>query len=114
MPEQAPQEPKRPDRARARSAERDPEKVSRVYGEPIVVDDTKIIPVASVRRCGRRSGDEEGGRRGGGCVIVRPVGLVVIQNGRVRWKPAVDVNRLALAGAALCGLALVLRRRRRR
>jgi hypothetical protein len=85
--------------------------VSRVYGEPILLDGIKIIPVAAVRRYGREpSGDE--GRPGCGCVKVSPVGLVVIRDGHVAWKPAFDVNRLLLALAALLGLFLLLRRRR--
>jgi hypothetical protein len=113
MPERKAGEESRPQRAPDRAAKREPETVSRVYGEPIVVDETRIIPVAAIRRCGHRGG-EEGERHGCGCVAVRPVGLVVIRNGRVRWKPAIDVTRLLLTGAALWGLALVLERCRRR
>jgi hypothetical protein len=42
------------------------------------------------------------------------VGLVVIRDGRVSWKPAFDVNRLVLVLAALTGFFLLLGRRRRR
>lgn len=83
---------------------RDPETVSRVFGEPILIDGIKLVPVAAVRRCARNAG-EHGGC---GCVRVRPVGLAVISDGRVSWQPIVDVNRLAWASAgvlaAVCGL----------
>lgn len=72
--------------------------VRRVFGEPYTHDGVMVIPVASVGGgAGGGSGDDpehggsgEGGGFGGGG---RPVGAYVIQDGRVSWRPAVDVNR---------------------
>ena len=50
------------------------------------------------------------GRGAGWGADARPVGVYVIVNGDVRWRPAVDVNRVVLGGqiAFVVGL-LVLR-----
>jgi hypothetical protein len=114
MPERSPRRPEKPSAAGAKRAARDPELVNRVYGEPLQVDGITIIPVAAVRRCGRQGSSDEGGKGGCSCVNVRPVGLVVLRDGRVGWKPAFDVNRLALALAALLGLFVLIGRRRAR
>jgi hypothetical protein len=114
MPERPTSSPEKPNTVRARRAAQDPELVNRVYGEPLQIDGVKIIPVAAVRRCGHQGADDEGARHGCSCVNVRPVGLVVIRDGRVSWKPAFDLNRLVLALAALLGLFVLLGRRRAR
>jgi hypothetical protein len=44
---------------------------------------------------------------------VRPIGVVVVNDGKVRWQPTVDVMRIIL-GAQLLGLAAILTVRRRR
>jgi len=110
MPEQPPRRPEKSSTERARRAARDQEPVNRVYGEPLKIEGVTIIPVAAVRRCGREGSGNEGG--GCSCVNVRPVGLVVIREEGVSWKPAFDVNRLVLAFAALFGLFVLLGRRR--
>ncbi|MGD0273053.1 MAG: sporulation protein [Gaiellaceae bacterium] len=113
MPERPPRRPEKPNAERVKPAARDPELVNRVFGEPLEIDGIKLIPVAAVRRCGHEGSGDEGGKCGCSCVNVRPVGLVVIRDGRVGWKPAFDVNRLMLTLAALTGLFLLLGRRRR-
>jgi hypothetical protein len=117
MPERPPRRPEKPSAAGAKRAARDPELVNRVYGEPLQIDGVTIIPVAAVRRCGRQGSGDKGEKCGSSCVNVRPVGLVVIRDGRVDWTPAFDLNRLALALAALLGLRglfVLLGRRRAR
>ena len=109
MPERPPRREK-PNVERLRQAMRDPELVNRVYGESLKIEGVTIIPVAAIRRCGRESSGNEGG--GCSCVNVRPVGLVVIRDGHVCWKPAFDINRLVLALAALFGLFVLIGRRR--
>jgi hypothetical protein len=111
MPERSPRRPEKPSAERAKPAARDPELVNRVYGEPLQIDGATIIPVAAVRRCGRQGSGDEGEKCGCSCVSVRPVGLVVLRDGGVGWKPAFDVNRLALALAAVLGLFVLLGRR---
>jgi hypothetical protein len=112
MPERPPRRPEKPSAVGAQRAAQDPAPVNRVYGEPIEIDGIKLIPVAAVRRCGRQGSGDGGGKCGCRCVSVRPVGLVVLRDGRVGWKPAFDVNRLALVLAALLGLFFLLGRRR--
>jgi hypothetical protein len=98
-----------PEREKARSrAEKDPEAVRSVYGDPIEHGALKVIPVAAVRRCGR------GGENRCGCLFARPVGLVVLEDGKVGWKPAVDPERLLLRTTTALGLCLWLGRRRPR
>jgi uncharacterized spore protein YtfJ len=90
---------------------RDQASSKRVFGERIELDGVAIIPVAAVRgrRC-KKSGDGEG--EGCGFTGARPVGLVVIRDGNVEWKPALDLGRLALIGAVTLGFLALLRRRR--
>jgi uncharacterized spore protein YtfJ len=91
---------------------RDSATAKRVYGDPIELDGMKIISVASVRRCGHQEGAEESGKGCGcSCVSARPVGLVVIHDGLVEWKPTLDVTRVLLAAAGVLGLLVFLRRR---
>jgi hypothetical protein len=63
----------------------------RVYGEPYrMADGGTVITVAKVR-----AGNST------------PVGVFLVHNGKVRWVPAVDANRIALIGVMtglLCGV----------
>ncbi len=75
--------------------------VGRVYGDPVERDGITIIPVAKVGGGGGggSGGDEGTGGGGGGfAVSARPVGVYVIQDGAVRWEPALDLNRIILGG----------------
>jgi uncharacterized spore protein YtfJ len=110
---------------------RDTLTVSRVFGDPIEREGTLVVPVARVRG-GAGAGSGEGGKppegepgragtgRGGGWgADARPVGVYVIADGDVRWRPAVDVNRVVLGGqvAFVVGLLVlrsIIRSRRRR
>lgn len=96
--------------------------VSRAFGESYQVDGITIIPVATVRDGGRGRSDtrkdgpsgEEGrgiGARLGFGATVRPVGVVVIKDGKVSWQPTIDVMRVILGGQLL-GLAAILALRR--
>lgn len=101
--------------------------VKRVYGEPYQADGVTVIPAARVRGGGGggegegESSDREGrngGSGGGFGLTASPVGVFVIRDGKVRWQPAVDVNRVVLGGqitaiVALLTLQSVLRRRGR-
>ena len=90
--------------------------VQRVYGEPYERDGAVVIPAADVRGGGGggggEGGEEGGSGSGGGLYIAaRPVGAYVIENGHVRWVPATDPVRVAMA--ALAGVFLLRRLRRR-
>jgi uncharacterized spore protein YtfJ len=101
------------------SKARDAITVKRVYGDPYERDGVTVIPAAAVGGgAGGGSGeDAKGEEKGGGSGFglgARPVGAYVIENGSVRWEPAVDVSRIALQ-ALIAGslLALLLLRRGR-
>lgn len=54
--------------------------------------------------------DDEGGSGGGFVLEARPVGVYVIRDGEVSWRPAVDVTRIALGGQLVAVVALLVAR----
>ena len=99
--------------------------VGRAFGPPYERDDCVIIPVAWVAggtgaggaEGVERGSDEQGGiANGGGGTggIVWPLGVYVVKGENVRWVPALDVTRVALAGLALTRAVVKLRGGRRR
>jgi uncharacterized spore protein YtfJ len=81
--------------------------VRRVFGEPIEVDGTTLVPAAWV--AGGMGGgggvvgpdDRHDASHGGGMglgLYARPAGAFVIRDGAVEWKPAIDVTQLVVAG----------------
>jgi len=98
---------------------RDTANVRRVFGEPIERDGALLIPAAVVAGGGggggRDSEPDQPGEGGGGFgVWARPIGVYVVRDGQVEFRPAIDVAALAFAGAlVLSRLLRVLTRRRR-
>jgi uncharacterized spore protein YtfJ len=104
---------------------RDTLTVSRLFGEPHERNGVTVIPVAVVRGGGgggqgEGSGPEgvgSGSGSGGGFGLAgKPAGVYVVQGDGVRWRPAVDVNRIVLGAQVVMVVALlvlrsVLRRR---
>jgi hypothetical protein len=88
---------------------RDAVNARRIYGEAVVSNGVTVVPAASVIGGTGGGGDAEGDGGAGFGLMGRPVGAYVIRGGEVTWKPAVDVNRLAMF-AFLLGLALALKR----
>jgi uncharacterized spore protein YtfJ len=92
---------------------RDAITVSRVFAEPYETDGVTVIAAATVAGGGGGGGghDERGqqGEGGGFGVSARPAGAYVIRDGRVRWRPAVDVNRL-LATIGVVAIAYLFTR----
>jgi uncharacterized spore protein YtfJ len=90
---------------------RDSITVRRVFGDPVERDGLTIIPAASVQGGGGGGGspgDGEGSGSGGGFGIrARPVGAYVIRDGKVRWEPALDLNRVILGGQIVGIFALL-------
>jgi uncharacterized spore protein YtfJ len=90
--------------------------VRTVYGEPVVQQGITVIPAARVIGGGGGGGggggrgpNERGEGRGSGGGLrlsARPVGAFVIRRNRVRWRPAIDVNRVILGGQVLAALAM--------
>jgi uncharacterized spore protein YtfJ len=76
-----------------------------VFADPIERDGLTVIPAARVAAGGGggngRDKDGQEGEGGGLGLTARPVGAYVIENGKLRWEPAVDVNRLATIGGAI-------------
>lgn len=98
----------------------------KVFGAPITQDGLTVLPVAKVSggggggNAGRdEAGDPQAGGVGGGLGLsAKPLGVFVIQDGRVGWRPAIDINKVILGGqvvavtALLVVRALIKRRRR--
>jgi uncharacterized spore protein YtfJ len=103
---------------------RDTLTVKRVFGEPYEKDGVTVIPAARVLGgAGGGSGeDPQGQGKGSGSgfgMIARPVGVFIIREGELSWRPAVDVNRIVLGGqlvavAALLTVRAVIRARAKR
>jgi uncharacterized spore protein YtfJ len=109
--------------------------VRRVFGEAYERGGVLVVPVAKVlggtgsgwgsgeggdAADGKDSGYGSGEGGGGGLgVRVRPVGVYVLDDQGVHWRPALDLNRIVLGGqlvgmVAVLALSRALRRRRRR
>jgi uncharacterized spore protein YtfJ len=87
-----------------------------VFGEPIERDGTMVIPAAKVRGGGGGGGDADQNGGGGFGLTAKPAGAYIVREGKVRWEPAVDVNRIVIGTqivviVALLVLRSVLRRR---
>jgi uncharacterized spore protein YtfJ len=86
--------------------------VGRVFGEPCQRNGMTIIPVARIAGGAGGGGGEapqgEGQGEGSGFGIsAKPVGVFVLTSDKVRWQPAVDVNRVIL-GAQVVAIAALL------
>jgi uncharacterized spore protein YtfJ len=105
--------------------------VGRVFGEPVKQDGVIVIPAATVIG-GGGGGESDGGspektkgssaspasaaRAGSGMgfgLVAWPSGAIEIRDGHARWRPAIDVTRLAIAAMffGLLALRTILRRR---
>jgi uncharacterized spore protein YtfJ len=98
---------------------RDTASVRRVFGEPIERDGTLVVPVAvvlgGVGGGGRDDQPDQPGEGGGGFgVWARPIGVYVVRDGRVEYRPAIDVTALALCSVILVPKLLWALRRRHR
>jgi uncharacterized spore protein YtfJ len=92
------------------SSARDALTVRRVYGEPYERDGVTVIPAAAVGGGGGGGGGHDAsgqeGEGGGFGLSAKPAGVYVVTDGKVRWQPAVDVNRLvATLAAAIVAVA---------
>lgn len=87
--------------------------VQRVFGEPIEKDGLTVLPVAKIRGGGGGGGgggtsDESGsgsGEGGGFGISSEPAGVYVITSDGVEWQPAIDKNKMIVAGT-LVSIAL--------
>jgi uncharacterized spore protein YtfJ len=89
---------------------RDTLTVHRVFGDPYERNGVTVIPVARVQGGGgggQGDAPEGKGFGGGGGMAARPAGLFVLTGDRVRWQPAVDVNRIVLGAQVVAVVALL-------
>lgn len=90
----------------------------RVFGEPITQDGMIVVPVAKVSGGGgggsgkgpAEDGQEAGGVGGGLGMSAKPLGVFVIKEGKVTWRPAVDVNKVILGAQIVAATALLTAR----
>lgn len=86
---------------------------NKVFGSPISQDGITVLPVAKVNGGGGGgSGQAEAGHEGAGAgggfgLSAKPLGVFVIKQGRVGWRPAVDVNKVILGGQIVLVVALL-------
>lgn len=93
---------------------RDAMSVRRVFGEPYELNGVTVIPVARVVG-GGGGGSGEGTRNeevgsgfGAGFGLrAEPVGVYEVRNGRITWKPVIDIGRLAKSLQVLTGIGSV-------
>ncbi len=89
------------------STARDSITVRRFFGDAVEQEGLTLIPTASIAGGlgGGKGSDPRGqeGEGGGFGMSGRPVGVYVVRNGEVTWRPAVDVNRVV----TMAGLVLV-------
>jgi uncharacterized spore protein YtfJ len=86
--------------------------VRRVFGEPYERDGVTLIPAAAVRGGGgggtQPSGEGKTEGRGAGFgMTARPAGVFEVRDGKANWRPAVDVNKIALGGQIVAIVALL-------
>lgn len=87
----------------------------RVFGTPISQDGIIVLPVAKVSggagggsgKGPAESGQEAGGIGGGVGLSAKPLGVFVIKDGKVAWRPTVDVNKIILGGQIVAVTALL-------
>ncbi|MFN8025319.1 MAG: spore germination protein GerW family protein [Acidimicrobiia bacterium] len=89
----------------------------RVFGEAYVVGDTTVIPVSIVRGgggAGSGEGQGEGSSQGSGAgsgggfgINAKPVGVYVVKDGAVDWKPAFDRSKVIIGGQVVAVVALL-------
>lgn len=89
--------------------------VDRVFGAPISVDDLTVIPVAKVAGGGGGGGgnspageDSTASGSGGGVgLAAKAVGVFTVKGETVRWRPAIDLNKIVLGGQIVVVVALL-------
>jgi len=94
--------------------------VRRVFGDPIAHNGIQVIPAVRVRGGGGSGGgpssgspDPDGigtgqstGSGGGFGLVASPAGVYVVDGNEVRWRPAVNAERIVLSGMALVAFGL--------
>ncbi|NUS74026.1 MAG: sporulation protein [Corynebacteriales bacterium] len=85
----------------------------KVFGEPITQEGLTLLPVAKVSGgggggTGPAEHDQEAGGVGGGLgVAAKPLGVYLIKDGKVAWRPALDLNKVIMGGQIVMVVALL-------
>jgi uncharacterized spore protein YtfJ len=87
----------------------------KVFGAPITHGSMTVLPVAKVSGGGgggqgtgpTQDGHETGGTGGGLGVSAKPLGVFVIKENTVRWRPAVDLNKVIIGGQVIAVIGLL-------
>jgi uncharacterized spore protein YtfJ len=90
--------------------------VGKVFGTPITQGGTIVLPVARIGGGAgggsgtgpAEAGQENGGTGGGLGLSAKPLGVFVVRDGKVGWRPAVDVNRIVMGGQIVAVAALLV------
>ncbi len=91
---------------------RDAMTVKRVFGDAYEKDGVTIIPAAWVAGGAGGGGDVKGNGGSGFGLAAFPVGAYIVKEGEVTWRPALNVNIVALA--LLFTLRTIVRARAKR
>ncbi len=84
----------------------------RVFGQPIQAGELLVVPAARVQGGAGGGGGSGPQNQGSGSgagygISARPAGAYVLQGGKLRWRPAVDVNRIILGGQLVAATAIL-------
>ena len=88
------------------SSAQDALSVRRVFGDPLQVGDVTLLPVAVL--AGGGGGGSKGADDGGAGfgLTAKPAGVFAVRDGKVQWRPAVNVNRAILGGQLVAIVAI--------
>lgn len=97
--------------------------VSLIYGEPIIMDNKRILPVAKVNYFVGGGGgggftDEQNasgqGEGAGGAFSIKPIGVYEITKEDVKFKPIFPINQiLTCLSVATLGIAFLILKKRK-
>ncbi|MFB9364058.1 spore germination protein GerW family protein [Actinoplanes nipponensis] len=90
----------------------------KAFGPPVSQAGTIVLPVARVGGGGgggggtgpAEQGQPTGGTGGGFGMTAKALGVYVLRDGRVKWMPAVDVNKIIMGGQVVAVAGLLLAR----
>jgi len=88
----------------------------RAFGEPVAQGGVVLLPVAKISGLAAGGGgtgpaDQSGqpeGSGGGFGTSVKGLGVFILKDGKVSWRPAIDVNRIVLGGQLVAITALLV------
>lgn len=97
--------------------------VALVYGEPIVMENKQVLPVAKVNYfvgggSGGQLNEEQAvsigqGEGGGGFFSIKPIGVYEITDKKVKFKPILPINLILTFVAVMSfGLVLLIKKKR--